>query len=308
MPDTLVALTVLLSRVVTCTRDQKCFSFYDFSPPACDPEPGPTTLIFEPNLETIRMHRRINCQNQRSFVRELPCEQTDRHTQRTDCSIGTTKWSVTTQRLVYKLRSLCCPIYIASPEQLRGDLSAKCCRYDMILKGGDCNSHCTEKHVPCARGVIVKEAPRSPFVHWTAGGCKAAPSGNYSLHRVCPRARACVCVCGTCRVAAIRPRGAAADAARRPLRQSRPHPRPVADGTRVGRDRRLAALRQDRVRSARGLPAGLAPGRCVQPVNANHRTRYDTIPYDTRCYFNVRSKADMSQLNLVFEDGVVLGL
>ena len=26
--------------------------------------------------------------------------------------------------------------------------------------------------------------------------------------------------------------------------------------------------------------------------------RYDTIRYDTRCYFNVHSKADMSQLNL----------
>jgi len=26
--------------------------------------------------------------------------------------------------------------------------------------------------------------------------------------------------------------------------------------------------------------------------------RYDTIRYDTRCYFNVRSKADMSRLNL----------
>jgi len=26
--------------------------------------------------------------------------------------------------------------------------------------------------------------------------------------------------------------------------------------------------------------------------------RYDTIRYDTRCYFNVRSKADTSQLNL----------
>ena len=25
---------------------------------------------------------------------------------------------------------------------------------------------------------------------------------------------------------------------------------------------------------------------------------YDTIRYDTRCYFNVRSKANMSQLNL----------
>jgi len=27
-------------------------------------------------------------------------------------------------------------------------------------------------------------------------------------------------------------------------------------------------------------------------------TTYDTIRYDTRCYFNVRSKADISQLNL----------
>jgi len=26
--------------------------------------------------------------------------------------------------------------------------------------------------------------------------------------------------------------------------------------------------------------------------------QYDTIRYDTRCYFNVRSKANMSQLNL----------
>ena len=28
------------------------------------------------------------------------------------------------------------------------------------------------------------------------------------------------------------------------------------------------------------------------------RTHWDTIRYDTRCYFNVRSKADISQLNL----------
>ena len=28
------------------------------------------------------------------------------------------------------------------------------------------------------------------------------------------------------------------------------------------------------------------------------QVRYDTIRYDTKCYFNVRSKADMSQLNL----------
>jgi len=26
--------------------------------------------------------------------------------------------------------------------------------------------------------------------------------------------------------------------------------------------------------------------------------KYDTIRYDTRCYFNVRSKADMSRFNL----------
>ena len=28
------------------------------------------------------------------------------------------------------------------------------------------------------------------------------------------------------------------------------------------------------------------------------RGRYDTIRYDTRCYFNAHSKADMSQINL----------
>jgi len=28
------------------------------------------------------------------------------------------------------------------------------------------------------------------------------------------------------------------------------------------------------------------------------KVRYDTIRYDTRCYFNVCSKADISQLNL----------
>jgi len=31
---------------------------------------------------------------------------------------------------------------------------------------------------------------------------------------------------------------------------------------------------------------------------SSNMLRYDTIRYDTRCYFNVRSKADMSQLNL----------
>jgi len=36
-------------------------------------------------------------------------------------------------------------------------------------------------------------------------------------------------------------------------------------------------------------------------TKVNKRTKknvYDTIRYDMRCYFNVRSKADISQLNL----------
>ena len=33
-------------------------------------------------------------------------------------------------------------------------------------------------------------------------------------------------------------------------------------------------------------------------VSAARTIQYDTIRYDTRCYFNVRSKADTSQLNL----------
>jgi len=34
-------------------------------------------------------------------------------------------------------------------------------------------------------------------------------------------------------------------------------------------------------------------------VISSLENRYDTIRYDTRCYFNVRSKADISQLNLL---------
>ena len=43
----------------------------------------------------------------------------------------------------------------------------------------------------------------------------------------------------------------------------------------------------------------LAPGRQPHqhPVTPFLQTGYDTIRYDTRCYFNVRSKADMSWLN-----------
>jgi len=33
-----------------------------------------------------------------------------------------------------------------------------------------------------------------------------------------------------------------------------------------------------------------------------HTIVYDTIRYDTRCYFNVRSKADMNRLNLPHGD------
>ena len=36
---------------------------------------------------------------------------------------------------------------------------------------------------------------------------------------------------------------------------------------------------------------------CTAARRAN-AGEYDTIRYDTRCYFNVRSKADISQLNL----------
>ena len=42
------------------------------------------------------------------------------------------------------------------------------------------------------------------------------------------------------------------------------------------------------------------PASC-QPANVmlcGNLLRYDTIQYDTRCYFYVRSKADISQLNL----------
>jgi len=36
----------------------------------------------------------------------------------------------------------------------------------------------------------------------------------------------------------------------------------------------------------------------VMSYNVSRWLPYDTIRYDTRCYFNVRSKADISQLNL----------
>jgi len=36
----------------------------------------------------------------------------------------------------------------------------------------------------------------------------------------------------------------------------------------------------------------------VSKIHSRRFREYDTIRYDTRCYFNVRSKANMSQLNL----------
>jgi len=36
----------------------------------------------------------------------------------------------------------------------------------------------------------------------------------------------------------------------------------------------------------------------VSSVESNETTAATVIRYDTRCYFNVRSKADISQLNL----------
>jgi len=36
----------------------------------------------------------------------------------------------------------------------------------------------------------------------------------------------------------------------------------------------------------------------LQPIMSTNSTGYSTIRYDTRFYFNVRSKADISQLNL----------
>ena len=54
----------------------------------------------------------------------------------------------------------------------------------------------------------------------------------------------------------------------------------------------------------RHLPRPLQPVDLLHRHHARHRRaekrqyRRDTIRYDARCYFNVRSKANMSQLNL----------
>jgi len=43
---------------------------------------------------------------------------------------------------------------------------------------------------------------------------------------------------------------------------------------------------------------GKCRAECAILINRRQTDRRITIRYDTRCYFNVRSKADMSQLNL----------
>ena len=78
-------------------------------------------------------------------------------------------------------------------------------------------------------------------------------------------------VCWWHRVAAIRPRGSAADATRQ-ANWRRHHPWPVADSAGLGRHRRVAGVRQDRVSSARGLPAGLASNRYVPLAISHHHT------------------------------------
>ena len=64
-----------------------------------------------------------------------------------------------------------------------------------------------------------------------------------------------------------------------------PLPRPH-----VGRDSNRTLIDRNTGESLIETTAGI-PGRCLVIVK-------DTIRYDMRCYFNVRSKANMSQLNL----------
>jgi len=50
------------------------------------------------------------------------------------------------------------------------------------------------------------------------------------------------------------------------------------------------------IQAGRGLPRLRAPG--IVPCIISFARQLPCLRYDTRCYFNVRSKADMSQLNL----------
>ena len=57
---------------------------------------------------------------------------------------------------------------------------------------------------------------------------------------------------------------------------------------------RLKTLERIELSQDRDVKKPMSRGRRVQTTHV----RYDTLRYDTRCYLNVRSKADMSQLNL----------
>ena len=53
-----------------------------------------------------------------------------------------------------------------------------------------------------------------------------------------------------------------------------------------------------KVMSVPGIEAKILDLGPIYKISYDNLIRYDTIRYDTRCYFNVRSKADISQLNL----------
>jgi len=57
-------------------------------------------------------------------------------------------------------------------------------------------------------------------------------------------------------------------------------------------------LHRRRIRSRSSIRRRSLSALRKEPFLHKEKERYDTIRYDTRCYFNVRSKADMSQLNL----------
>ena len=77
-------------------------------------------------------------------------------------------------------------------------------------------------------------------------------------------------------------------------------------GAAVRRQARVRADDADVVAEHRARPGRRSHASLPAAVASLHRRRrsgtsirYDTIRYDTRCYFNVRSKADISRLNLL---------
>jgi len=78
------------------------------------------------------------------------------------------------------------------------------------------------------------------------------------------------------------------------------------EGQTVADDQRCWGLQTAAVGS-RGKHVGLGVGFRLEGFDEddeqmqNRYDSYDTIRYDTRCYFNARSKADTSRLNLPHE-------